>query len=25
LRGGQKWSRSDAKEVVLETWRYLEY
>ncbi|GAB2474020.1 nucleotidyltransferase domain-containing protein [Jatrophihabitans fulvus] len=25
LRGGQKWSRADAKEVVLETWRYLDY
>lgn len=22
---GQKWSRTDAKDVVLETWRYLEY
>lgn len=25
FRSGQKWSRSDAKEVVLETWRYLDY
>jgi hypothetical protein len=25
FRGGQKWSRGDAKEIVLETWRYLDY
>jgi hypothetical protein len=25
FRGGQKWSLSDAKEVVLETWRFLDY
>lgn len=25
FRNGQKWSRSDAKEIVLETWRYLDY
>jgi hypothetical protein len=25
FRSGQKWSRSDAQEIVLETWRYLDY
>jgi hypothetical protein len=25
FRGGQKWSRNDAREIVLETWRYLDY
>ena len=25
FRGGQKWSRTDAKDVVLATWRYLDY
>jgi hypothetical protein len=25
FRGGQKWTRQDAKDVVLHTWRYLDY
>lgn len=25
FRGSQKWSRSDARQLVLETWKYLEY
>ncbi len=25
FKGGQKWSVEDAKDVVLETWRYIEY